>query len=295
MTLATTNNKAIHNTNGVTVDFAYDYLVLDQSHLLVYLLLGGVLVLQSSGYSVSGIGNPSGGLVTFTVAPAGPVTGGVVLLRKVPLTQLTDYISSDAFPEDSHERALDQLTMACQQLQEEVDRSVKVGLGSAADPDALIEDIQVAVASAEASAIAADASADAAASSALAAEASADEAAASAASMVGAAYLAAVQTFTAAQRGTLTTDNDLSFNLSATNYFTCTPSAGGTLTFTGIPADAQPVAIKLVNGSNYAIAAHANTKISTTDLTRISATGTYLLTGLSDGTNVYLTASANLA
>ncbi len=104
----------------------------------------------------------------------------------------------------------------------------------------------------------------------------------------------AAQTFTAAQRGTLTTDNDLSFDLNVTNYFACTPTAGGTLTFTNIPSG-QPVAIKLVNGSNYAITAHANTKISTSDLSKISATGTYLLTGLSDGTNVYLTASANLA
>lgn len=104
----------------------------------------------------------------------------------------------------------------------------------------------------------------------------------------------ATQTFTTPQRGTMTTDNDLSFDLSATNYFVCTPTAGGTLTFTNIPTG-QPVAIKLVNGSNYAIAAHANTKISANDLTRISATGTYLLTGLADGTNVLLTASANLA
>lgn len=104
----------------------------------------------------------------------------------------------------------------------------------------------------------------------------------------------ATQTFTTPQRGTMTTDNDLSFDLSATNYFVCTPTAGGTLTFTNIPTG-QPVAIKLVNGSNYAIAAHANTKISSSDLTRISATGTYLLTGLADGTNVLLTASANLA
>lgn len=104
----------------------------------------------------------------------------------------------------------------------------------------------------------------------------------------------ATQTFSTPQRGTLTTDNDLSFDLSVTNYFSCTPSAGGTLTFTNIPTG-QPVAIKLVNGSNYAIAAAATTKISTADLTKISATGTYLITGLSDGTNVYLQASANLA
>lgn len=103
------------------------------------------------------------------------------------------------------------------------------------------------------------------------------------------------QTFTASQRATLTTDNDLSFSLAATNYFKCTPTAGGTLTFTSIPADAMPVSVLLVNGSNYAIAAAATTKISASDLAKISATGTYLLSGMADGTNVYLVSSANIA
>lgn len=106
--------------------------------------------------------------------------------------------------------------------------------------------------------------------------------------------LAVTQTFTAPQRASITTDNDLSFDLSVTNYFSCTPSGSGTLTFTNIPTG-QPVVIKLVNGSNYTISAHANTKITAADLAKISATGTYLLTGLADGTNVLLTASGNLA
>ena len=46
------------------------------------------------------------------------------------------------------------------------------------------------------------------------------------------AMLAATETFTAPQRGTLTTDNDLSFDLNVTNNFFCTPSAGVVLTFT---------------------------------------------------------------
>jgi hypothetical protein len=102
------------------------------------------------------------------------------------------------------------------------------------------------------------------------------------------------QTFTVSQRATVTTDNDLSFDLSATNNFSCTPSAGGTLTFTNHTAG-QSGFIKLVNGSNYAIAAAATTKISTADLTKISATGTYIISYFDDGTNAYCVASASLA
>jgi hypothetical protein len=106
----------------------------------------------------------------------------------------------------------------------------------------------------------------------------------------------AAQSFTASQRGTPTTDNDLSFDLNATNNFSCTPTAGGTLTFTNIASAAgQSGLIKLVNGSNYAIAAHANTKVGTTTLATISATGTYLLTYFCDSTNVYVVASGSLS
>jgi hypothetical protein len=105
------------------------------------------------------------------------------------------------------------------------------------------------------------------------------------------------QNWTAAQRSGLITDNDLSFDLSgAGNNYACTPTAGGTLTFTNIAAQGGKSGfIKLVNGSNYAIAAHANTKILTTDLTKISATGTYVLWYLCDATNVYVGCSGNLA
>lgn len=102
----------------------------------------------------------------------------------------------------------------------------------------------------------------------------------------GKASTSATQTFTAPQRATVTSDNDLSFDLNATNNFSCTPTAGGTLTFTNIAAG-QSGFILLVNGSNYAIAAHTNTKITATDLAKISATGTYVISYFSNGTNVY--------
>lgn len=96
------------------------------------------------------------------------------------------------------------------------------------------------------------------------------------------------QTFTASQKSGKVTDNDLSFDLSGAgnNYF-CTPTAGGTLTFTNIAAnDGKSGYITLVNGSKYAIAAAANTKITAADLAKISATGRYVLPYLCDGTDV---------
>ena len=109
------------------------------------------------------------------------------------------------------------------------------------------------------------------------------------------AFLAADQTFTGAQRGTVTTDNDGSFDMSVTNNFLCTPTGGFALTFTNITAG-QSGNIILVNGSNYAITAAAATKVASTTLATISVTGTYWLSYYSpDGTNVYVANTAALA
>ena len=53
-------------------------------------------------------------------------TETVVLRRALPQTQSIDYIANDAFPAESHEEGLDRSMMAIQQLQEEVDRSIKL-------------------------------------------------------------------------------------------------------------------------------------------------------------------------
>jgi hypothetical protein len=102
------------------------------------------------------------------------------------------------------------------------------------------------------------------------------------------------QTWSGAQRGTVTTDNDGSFDMNVTNNFKCTPTGSFTLTFTNITAG-QSGFILLVNGSNYTVSAHANTKVATGALTTLSATGTYLLSYFSDGTNVFVVNSGALA
>jgi hypothetical protein len=107
--------------------------------------------------------------------------------------------------------------------------------------------------------------------------------------------LGIVQAFSVSQRGTVTTDNDGSFDMNATNNFLCTPTGTFTLTFTNITAG-QAGNIILVNGSNYTIGQAATTKVSATALATISATGTYWLAYFSpDGTNVYVANTAALA
>jgi hypothetical protein len=100
----------------------------------------------------------------------------------------------------------------------------------------------------------------------------------------------AAQTFTASQRGTVTTDNDLSFDMNVTNFFKCTPTGNGTLTFTNITAG-QSGNIWLDNSGGHTISAAASTYIASADLTTISTAGVYFLSYYSDGTNVMVSAT----
>ena len=101
-------------------------------------------------------------------------------------------------------------------------------------------------------------------------------------------------TFTASQRGTVTTDNDGSFDMNVTNNFKCTPTATFALTFTNITAG-QSGYVLLVNTGGYTVTAASTTKVNTTFLTTVTTAGTYLLSYFTDGTNVYVTTGGAMA
>lgn len=94
------------------------------------------------------------------------------------------------------------------------------------------------------------------------------------------------QNFTSPQRSALLTDNDGSFDLAAKQNFKCTTAGAVTLTFAN-QADGLSGSIIFVNASNHTVSAHANTKLTASDLAKLSATGTYRIDYLSDGTNAY--------
>ena len=108
------------------------------------------------------------------------------------------------------------------------------------------------------------------------------------------AKLDVAQTYTAPQVGTVTTDNDLSFNQNVSNNFQCTPTSGGTLTFTNHTAG-QSGYVLLDNTAGVAIAAAATTKIDAANLATLSTAGTYLISYFDNGTNAYCTISGDLS
>lgn len=102
------------------------------------------------------------------------------------------------------------------------------------------------------------------------------------------------QSWTGSQRGSVTTDNDLSFDLNVTNNFTCTPSGTGALTFTNHTAG-QSGYVLLINTGGHAITAAATTKVNASFLTTVSSAGTYLISYYDNGTNAYCTTSGALS
>ena len=94
--------------------------------------------------------------------------------------------------------------------------------------------------------------------------------------------------------GTVTAENDGSFDISAGNFYTCTPTGTIDLTFTNIVAG-QAGAILLVNTTPQTVTVDADVFLSAADLTAINEAGTYLLGFYSpDGTNVYMSATPAL-
>lgn len=117
MTLATTEYSIQYSPNGSTVNFPFPYYFLDETHLQVIITdANGVDTTQvlNTDYTTTGEGVLTGGAVIFVSAPASGTT--LTISRIVPITQLTDYIANDDFPAETHEEALDKLTMICQQI-----------------------------------------------------------------------------------------------------------------------------------------------------------------------------------
>jgi hypothetical protein len=111
MTVPSSTSRDQQAGNGTTTAFTIPFRILDQTHLRVL-------------FTIAGVTTDAAATVTFLVAPSSSTT--ITFLRDVPATQETDYVPNDPFPAESHEQALDKLTMLVQQLREEVARAITI-------------------------------------------------------------------------------------------------------------------------------------------------------------------------
>jgi hypothetical protein len=128
MTISTTTIINSYSGDGSTTAFTYTFKITDQDDI-------EVLIRSNDGtettktitthYTVSGVGNAGGGTVTFTAGNIPTSTQTVVLRRSTPQTQTMDLIDNDPMSADTIETAHDKAIAISQELQEQVNRSIK--------------------------------------------------------------------------------------------------------------------------------------------------------------------------
>ena len=124
MTIAATTTEVSYTGNGSTTAFTVTFAFFgtgtaSELEVIERVIATGAETTKSNGshYTVTG-GSGSTGTVTAASAPADTVQWHI--RRKTTQTQGTDYVENDEFPADSHENALDRLTMIAQEHEADI-------------------------------------------------------------------------------------------------------------------------------------------------------------------------------
>ena len=127
MTISSTISRWEYTGDGSTKAFTYSNKIFVNTELEVY--SDNVLQTLTTDYTVSGVGETTGGTVTYVTAPASDVS--VVIVRVVPDTQATDYPAGGAFPSTTMEDDFDRRTIVSQQQLEKIGRALSIPAGEA--------------------------------------------------------------------------------------------------------------------------------------------------------------------
>ena len=127
MTISTTIIKNSYSGDDSTTVFAYAFKIVTTADIEVIIRSSaGVETTKTltTHYSVSGAGVATGGNVTMVTAPASGET--LFIRRSTTRTQAVDLVENDPFTADSVEGAFDKNLAISQEVQEELDRAIKV-------------------------------------------------------------------------------------------------------------------------------------------------------------------------
>lgn len=111
--------------NGVTTVFPYGFKIISEADIEV--TVDGVAKTLNVDYTVSGVGNETGGDVTMTAAPAN--LSSVVRRRNMALVRTTDYQDQGEMPAATLDNDFDAAVLMIQQVDEQIGRAVTVPAG----------------------------------------------------------------------------------------------------------------------------------------------------------------------
>lgn len=138
MTLSSTTNRVNYTGDGATSAYSYTFKIFSEDELLVTVTLNSTgaetTLTKTTDYTVSGVGESSGGTVTLVDASQAWLDGDgdllatydITIRRVVALKQNTDIRNQGSYYPEGIEDQFDKLVMADQQQQDEIDRSVKL-------------------------------------------------------------------------------------------------------------------------------------------------------------------------
>jgi len=129
MTISTTTIKNSYSGDGSNLNFTYTFKITDQDDIEVIIRSSNgteTVKTITTNYTVSGVGNAGGGTVSFVSGQAPSSTETVILRRDTPQTQTMDLIDNDPMSADTIEDAHDKAIAIAQELQEQIDRSIKL-------------------------------------------------------------------------------------------------------------------------------------------------------------------------
>lgn len=254
--------------SGSTADFIFPFLVTEEPHLKVF--INGELT--TSGYVLAGLGNPSGGTLTFLSVPVAGTR--VVLARQVPLARTTDYIEGGPLRADVLDADFDNVVRMIQ--------DIRADAITVTTFQTLADQIEVDRAEAEAAATIAVTNAASAAESAVAAlvsqtaaASSQGSAATSASTATSQAGIATIQAGVASNQATIaSTQAEIAISqasIASTAASTATTQAGIATTQAGIATS------QASNASASAVAAAASATFAANLVPRTSTTGSAVM------------------
>lgn len=128
MSIATSTAKIQYTLASGAQALPVPFYFLEDAHIKVIKSGSPDLVLtKGTDYTITGATDDDGGTVTTIAGTVADLQAGdiITIKRDIAITQTVNYVYNDRFPAETHERALDKLTMIVQQLKEVTDRSVQ--------------------------------------------------------------------------------------------------------------------------------------------------------------------------
>jgi len=123
--------------SGATLTYPYNFKIFDEDHLAVTVAListgAETTLVIDTDYTVTGVDDDAGGNVVLVSNGQAWISGGflsslysISIVRNIPLTQTSDIRNQGDFYPEVHEDTFDKLVMQIQQMQDTLDRSLKV-------------------------------------------------------------------------------------------------------------------------------------------------------------------------